>query len=60
MQLIGLARLGHRLEVYFLEDRLLQSFLVGVEFHHGQLGLHLPWADKVLRVKIDGTFFDDL
>ena len=55
MQLIRLTRLGHRLEVYFLEDRgLFQWLLLGVEF-----GSHLPWAGNILRVKIDVTFLDD-
>ena len=55
MQLIRLTRLGHRLEVYFLEDRgLFQWLLLGVEF-----GSHLPGAGNILRVKIDVTFLDD-
>ena len=55
VQLIRRARLSHRLEVYFLEDRgLFQWLFLGVEF-----GSHLSWAGKILRVKIYVTFLDD-
>ena len=55
VQLIRCARLGHRLEVYLLDDRdLLQRLYFGVEF-----GSHLPWAGKILCVKVDVTFLDD-